>query len=254
MVSSADLSVCLSAGWLQFGHLRGSVVQLIQHQQLVERSVSSAQHTLHHNSLLMAQQQDESRLLREKYRQIEALYRYQSSRGSSLESKLDECITEKLQLQQENRKIKHDAARWEHSRAVNSRRVQAAANSRLDPRRARDEQTRPGETLDADHEDGISADDDHRYPLSPLTAAPASPIRLGSHSERPRVDLTPAAAASHFHSASLHPSVSIRSTTSLPAATAPGSYQSDSRSFSHAGLDTRPSFTSSARKYNTSHE
>ena len=228
-----------------------AVLQLIQHKQLVERSVSSTQHTLHHNHLLMTQQQDESRLLREKYRQIEALYRYQSSRATQLEAKLDESITEKLQLQQENRKIKHDAVRWEHSRAMDGRRTSVTTHNRGETRRAREDQTRMSETMYGNEEEPMSAGDDDRYPLSP--AAPASPIRLGGYSERPRVDLTPSAAPPHFHSASLHPSASIRSATSLPAVSVPLVHLSDPRPLSHGAADTRPLYTSQARKYSTSH-
>ena len=219
--------------------------------------MSSTQHTMHHNSLLMQQQQDESRLLREKYRQIDALYRYQSSRATSLEAKLDECINDKLQLQQENRKLKHDATRSEHSRAMDNRRMQAAANDRAEEGRAWEERPVMFERLvpiHQDEDDNHSAADEEQYHHPQSPAAPASPIRLGGRVERLRVDLTPAASPSHSHSPYNHPHGSFPTSTRWPAGSVPISNRADPRSTQYGASDTRPSYTSHARKYSTNYE
>ena len=262
----------------QFDQLRACVLRVLAHGQLVERSVSSTQHTLHHNSLLMAQQQDESRLLRDKYRQLEALYRYQSSRAASMEAKLDEAIRDKLSLQHDIRQMRHEsaavaAARAGQQRAKGSRRGHAtAAAAGMDGSRAtaavrssaRVEQqwTTMAETGTSyatmdDDDASMSTDDDERYPPLPL-AILASPIRLGGggqSEQRARVDLSPAAAASsRLHSlSSFHPSllVSPRSTSSMPSDTRPLAYGGGGGGGS--GPDTRPSFTSQARKYSSGH-
>jgi len=232
------------------------VQQLIQHKQLAELLASNSQHTIHHNRLLMAQQDEEGRLLRDKYRQIEALYRFQNNRANALESKLDECIREKLQLQQESRRMKHEAARWEHSRpAADSRRTQAAASGRVDSRRVKEEQPWLSEAVYGDDEEPMVAAEDDHYPLSPAAVAPAPPIRVGRHSERARVDLTPAASSAHYHShsATSHSPAASGWSASIATAAPPLRPHSDPRSFVHGGPDSRPSFTSTARKYSTGH-
>ena len=227
-------------------------MQLIHQKQLVERSVASTQHTVHHNGLLMAQQQEEARMLRDKYRQLESLYGFEKGRRSSLEAKLDECVKEKLQLQHENRMMRHEAERWEQrSRAVDGRRVQAVKYGRVEAWRDRDEPVRTiRELAYGDEEDALSgAEDDSRFSLSPRPAALAPPIRLGAHAERPRVDLTPSSASPHYHPSSATDRA-VKTEPAVPSA----SHASDARSMGRGGgSTTRPPFSSGARKYSGGH-
>ena len=232
------------------------MLQLIHNKQVVERSVATTQHTLHHNDVLLQQHQDEIRTLMDKYRQMESMYRYQSSRASSLDTKLDECIKEKLAMGKEIRRLRHEVARLERSNAStqsSSNRWDASAGGSaqsggVDSRRLRDEQLRVSESRYGEDDESLADDDDDRYP-PPLS--PASPIRHSSYAERPRVDLTPSVSSADFRpAASQRPSAPVCS--AVPLSAAPASHRirgSESRAFSHNDAGARSPFASNARRY-----